>query len=82
MVLIYKDENCSIKIDFDVKPAVLELDHNGQLTHITINGDFIDGNESKILINWLEESRKELEDIIWEWETGNDDFELIENRIF
>ena len=56
MVLIYKDENCSIKINFYVKPAVLELNHNDQLTYITINGDFIDGNESKILINWLEES--------------------------
>lgn len=82
MVLIHKSEDCSVTINFYVKPAVLELNHNGQFTHITINGDFIDGNEGIPFANWLEKSRKKLEDIVWEWETGNDDFELIDNKIF
>ena len=59
-------------IDFYKKPAVIELyeKYNGNITHITVNGDYIDGDKNKAikLYEWLESSKKEFEDIIWEWE--------------
>lgn len=85
MVLIYKDLEGSIKvnINFYEKPAVIELDNGDNLTHITINGDYLDGdrNDANNLVKWLNDIQKELEDIIWEWETGNDDFDLINTRL-
>lgn len=85
MVLIYKDLEGLIKvnIDFYEKPAVIELDNGDNLTHITINGEYLDGNrdDASSLMKWLNCINKELEDIIWEWETGNDNFDLIDTRL-
>lgn len=84
MNLIYKDNNFKILIDFYKKPAVIELyeKYNGNITHITVNGDYIDGDKNKAikLYEWLESSKKEFENIIWEWEIGNDNYNLINNK--
>ncbi len=47
-----------------------------------MNGDYIDGDKNKAikLYEWLESSKKEFEDIIWEWEIGNDNYNLINNK--
>lgn len=85
MVPIYRDIGSSIEvgIDFYKKTAVLELNNGDYLTHITINGEFLDGdkNDANNLIKWLGEIWEALEAIIWEWETGNDDFNLIEKKL-
>lgn len=83
MNLLYKDEESTVKINFYKKPAILELNHNGIITHITINGDFMDGNrnDAEVLLKWLNEVENALEDIIWEWQTGNDDFDLIDHEL-
>lgn len=84
MNLIYKDSDFKIFINFYKKPAIIELceNYNSNLTHITVNGDYIDGDKNKAikLYKWLENSKEEFEDIIWEWETGNDNYNLIKNK--
>lgn len=85
MVLIYKNTNNSINvnIDFYEKPAVIELNNEGIITHFTINGDFLDGNKMDFenTLKWLNNCKTKLEDIIWEWQTGNDNFDLIDTRL-
>lgn len=84
MTLIYKDGNYSIGIDFYQTPATVELYTNDELlTKIDINGEYIEGDmrTADILSQWIEDNKTDIEDIVWEWECGNDDFNLVENKI-
>lgn len=80
---IHKDEHCTVKIDFYPTPAILEFNFDNVSTFIDINGKFICGSRknSEIFAKWLSDVESELEDIIWEWESGNDEFELIGKRV-
>ena len=85
LVLIYKDEICSVSIDFYKRPAILELNHSEVITHIDINGKFIDRSkkDAQALAKWVEKvDDNELSDIIWEWQNGNDDFDLISTKLY
>ncbi len=78
---IYEDQNYVVTIDFYVKPAIISLSSkSGQVLQVDINRKFISGDKNlfKPFTKWLKSSGKELYDIIWEWESGNDDFALID----
>ncbi len=79
---IYEDQNYVVTIDFYVKPAIISLNSKfGQVVlQVDINRKFISGDKNlfKPFTKWLKSSGKELYDIIWEWESGNDDFALID----
>lgn len=83
LLLIHKDVCCTVKIDFYARPAILEFRCNDVPTYIDINGKFICGSrtDSARFAKWLEDVKSELEDIIWEWNCGNDEFELISRKI-
>lgn len=84
MTLIYKDSDYSIGIDFYKKPATVELYMNDKmLIKIDINGEYIEGDAQlgEKLNTWIENNKTDIEDIIWEWQSGNDDFKLVENKI-
>ena len=83
MVLIYKNGDASIKIDFYKKPAIVEFSKNDDVqTKIDINGEYLEGGrrEAEKLSQWLDDNKTSIEDIIWEWETGKDEVPLIENK--
>ena len=82
-ILIYKNKNISIKMDFYKKPAIVELLKNNDIqTKIDINGKYLEGSkqEAEKLSQWLDDNKTSIEDIVWEWETGKDEVPLIENK--
>lgn len=83
LLLIHKDECCTVKIDFYAHPAILEFKYNGVPTYIDINGKFICGSrtDSACFIKWLADVERELEEIIWEWNSGKDEFKLISRKV-
>lgn len=84
MLLIHKDENCTVKVDFYAAPTILEFKYNNvEPTYININKKFIYGSQtdSKRFIKWFTDVEAEYHRILWEWESGNDDFELISRDV-
>ena len=83
MLLLYRDEETLIRIDFYKIPAILEVEHHGNLTHLTLGGDYIDGDRSisDAVVKWLSDARKEVKNVVWEWNNGNDDFEPIKTPL-
>lgn len=83
LLLIHKDVCCTVKIDFYARPAILEFRYNGVPTYIDITGKFICGNrtDSARFAKWLESVKSELENIVWEWNSGKDEFKLISRKI-
>lgn len=82
-VVIYKDDSYTITIDFYIKPAVVSLISNDSvLLKIDVNLEYISGDKKYFdaLTKWLVDVEKKLEDIVWEWNNGNDDFELIDDK--
>lgn len=65
------------------KPAIIELNDNDDIIHVNYLQEYIDGNREKAkkLLKWMNYSEKEIYNIIWEWESGNDNFDLINNKI-
>ena len=80
---IHKDDHCTVKIDFYQTPAILEFNLDNVSTFIDINGKFICGSHknSEIFAKWLLDVEGELEDIIREWDSGYDEFELIGKKV-
>lgn len=83
LLLIHKDANCTVKIDFYACPAILEFRYNDVPTYIDITGKFICGSrtDSVRFAKWLTDVESELEDIVFEWNSGKDEFELISRKI-
>lgn len=81
-VVIYEDNINTVFVDFYSKPAVLILKHDN-ITRVTVNGDFIDGNRDYAdkLMDWFKQNKKDFEDIVREWQSGNNDFDLIDNEL-
>jgi len=82
-ILIYKNEDTFIKIDFYKRPAIVELFKSNDIqTKIDINGKYLEGNRetAERLSQWLDDNKTSIEDIVWEWETGKDEVPLIENK--
>lgn len=82
-LLIHKDECCTVKIDFYARPAILEFRYNDVPTYIDITGKFICGSrtDSVRFAKWLTDVESELENIVWEWNSGKDEFKLISRKI-
>ena len=83
-VRIYKDSSYEVFVDFYEKPALISLVSGNQtLLAVNINKEYVSGDRNiyKRFIIWLKEVFPKLEDIVWEWETGNDDFALIEDKL-
>ena len=84
MAVIYKYGDKLIDLDFYKTPATLEFQTTlGEiLSVIDLNGEYISGDKkiAEKLVEWKEDNKTDIEDIVWEWECGNDDFPLIENK--
>lgn len=83
LLLIHKDENCTVKIDFYVCPRVFEFKYNDVSTYIDIDGKFIFGSQTDSVrfAKWLTDVESELEEIVWEWHSGKDEFKLISRKV-
>ncbi|MCR5337528.1 MAG: hypothetical protein K6E75_03125 [Lachnospiraceae bacterium] len=83
-VRIYKDSSYEVFVDFYRKPAlVLLVSGNRTLLTVDLNMKYISGDREKykLFMRWLNKVSSKLDDIIWEWETGNDNFPLIEDKL-
>lgn len=84
LLLIHKDENCTVKIDFYARPSIMEFRYNGVPTFIDVTGKFICGSrtDSARFAKWFADVKSEfVEDILCEWESGNDEFKLISRNV-
>lgn len=82
-LLIHKSAGCTVKIDFYACPAVLEFKTKDAATYIDINGKFGYGNQEDgaRFASWLKSVERELEQIVWDWNSGMDEFELIRKDV-
>ena len=81
---IYKDDRYEVMIDFYDKPAEITLLSDGEiLLTVGINKVFISGRKAlyESFAKWLEKNDDKLTDIVWEWNLGNEDFELISEEL-
>lgn len=81
---IYKDNRYEVMIDFYDKPAEITLLSGDEiLLTIDINKEFISGRKAmyESFAKWLEKNDDKLTDIVWEWNLGNEDFELISEEL-
>ncbi|MCR4612061.1 MAG: hypothetical protein K5644_09210 [Lachnospiraceae bacterium] len=81
---IYKDDRYEVMIDFYDKPAEITLLSDGEiLLTVGINKEFISGRKAlyESFAKWLEKNDDKLTDIVWEWNLGNEDFELISEEL-
>ena len=53
------------------------------LLTVGINKEFISGRKAmyESFAKWLEKNDDKLTDIVWEWNLGNEDFELISEEL-
>lgn len=82
---IYKDNKYEVFIDFYKKPAIISLMSNDNLIiQVDINNEYIQGDKNLFnnFIKWIIDNQTKIEDIIWEWNSGNDDFSLIDNKLY
>lgn len=82
-VMIHKDSKCTVKVEFDKKPAVYNFYIGDSVTAINICGEFIQGDLSKreTLLKWMANTMDKFNDILWEWNIGNDNFNLIDDPV-
>ncbi len=83
-VLIYKDTLYKVFIDFYKKPAIVKLNSESKtLLTVSINKEYVSGDMKfyEGFARWLSDVQTEVEDIVWEWETGKDDVSLIKERL-
>ena len=81
---IYKDDRYEVMIDFYDKPAEITLLSDDEiLLTVGINKEFISGRKAlyESFAKWLEKNDDKLTDIVWEWNLGNEDFELISEEL-
>ena len=81
---IYKDDRYEVMIDFYDKPAEITLLSDDEiLLTVGINKEFISGRKAlyESFAKWLEKNDDKLTDIVWEWNLGNEDFELINEEL-
>lgn len=82
-LLIHESPDCTVKIDFYAVPLVLELKTNNAAAYIDYTGKFVYGNQEDgaRFVKWLKSVRRELRRIVWDWESGKDEFKLINKPV-
>lgn len=83
-VIIYQDSEYTVSVDFYTRPAVICLSSKHKiLLKMDVNKKYLSGNKAYFdsMVKWFSSVEKKFEDIIWEWNTGNDDFERIQDKL-
>lgn len=84
MLICKKDNTHYINIHLEIIPSFIEVIEGDNVYKFSLENENVGAfcpKEAKIK-QWIRNNYKKLEDIIWEWNIGNDEVPLIEDVNF
>lgn len=71
-------DGVKVSLNMEQVPAILTFTKDGINSNFYLSGRCIDGCDYEVaVVNWLEKIHDKLLEIIWQWNLGNDEVELI-----